>query len=154
MDRNASRERRVSHGPAHGAMKEGVGFVGRTDLDTGSASRAPLIPYSHGRTFLDVRRPALISVVHHFITEAEGARGAFTGAFLALGAKVLKPEVDGFIGKQGQIRRDDRCLEPWPEKRVENTVADAAHLAQACPEQDWGNDDLVVSGMVRPSRIA
>ena len=72
-DGNASGQGGVSRRPADGPVEKGVRFVRRANLDAGTASGASFVPHPHGRAFLNVRRPMLISIIYDLVAEAQGS---------------------------------------------------------------------------------
>src|SRR5208283_1093719 len=135
-------------------MEGGIRLVPGTDFDAGATAGTPLIPYPHSGTSFLVYRPFLIAVMHLLIAVAYSPAGTFAGAFLAFGAEILEPEIDGFVGKQGKVSSDHGCLETGTEKGMEHNVSDPAHLTQSGQQDDRRHVDTVEGGIVGLGRIA
>lgn len=81
-------------------MQGRIGFVPGTYGHAGAAARALLVADPHGRAFLHIAGPPLVSVLHHLIAFTQCPGRAFPRAFLAFCTKVLEAEIDGLIRNQ------------------------------------------------------
>src|SRR5690606_30896830 len=100
-----------------------------------AAHRSALVGDAIARALLRIRLPDLVAVVHELGSGRDRTRRTLARTLVAAVAKGLQPEVDGLVMVEWEIGGDDSGFEPWAQIRIENHLADAAHLSKTGEQQ-------------------